>query len=391
MKTRGALKWGFVFLLGGTIGAFATLAAMLGEEAPPVTAGALAPIPLPTDPKARLPEPVELEATGDEDLARALEQALFERRWERVGAVARALRQRAAERSPAQAAAPASDPSEPSLLALRDELARQSFRRELERRDNAATRAAAPDLPLDEREQRLVDLFLAPAPGELERAVRRDAALLLARLGTEGGRAALLQALREPDRERADLAEEALARADDPAVAAALTELVRKDPDPRLRLRAARALGAAPEVVRGGRAAVALAAIALDDQDAEVRQAALRGLGEVELEACPPARAALGRVVGDPAEPLELRRAALGAVRHYESVARRLPAELAEQLERALPSAPSPLREALVETLGEAGRREAIPLLEAELQRSDGASAEVVDLALQRLRARWVD
>lgn len=343
MKSSSTLKWGAAFVLGGAVGAAASFLLLSATAEDDELASQVATIPArPPTRRTKLPldrrdadATVEIDVTTpDTELALALEQAVFDGQWNNVEAVAGVLRARSRT---SRVTAPAHEPGERSLLELDAALRQRAFEQDLAGRENEATRIAASARSTQDKIRALADLFRAPTTDPAQAAVRRDAALLLGRIEHTEARAILLQALGEPDRQRAELAEEALAQARHPAVTEALLERAEADADPGLRLRAVRALADAPAVVRGGPAAARLAEVALRDRDPGVRSEAFTSLGRADLAASPPARAALARVIADPTDDPRVRQAATAALRAYRTIARTLDPALVEAAQRALP------------------------------------------------------
>ena len=83
------------------------------------------------------------------------------------------------------------------------------------------------------------------------------------------------------------------------------------------------------------------------------------------------------------------RLAAIAAIRAHRKISRGLPQDLAISLERALEKTTGPLRLEVIAALGEAGRSEALPLLQGLLlAASDPAEAQALRQAIASLERR---
>lgn len=363
MRNAPAHTWVFTLVLGAVIGGFAALIAtsQTDEPPPPASPVVVAPVALPTAGAVTSALDPSLD---DAALARLLETASFDRDWGAVSGVADVLRARTGAR-PLGPAPDATERGPPSLVELDQEYRRQAFERELERRDNPATRLARdPALAPEVKEERLLVLLLAQPVRPTDEVVLADAAEHLARLGLEGGRRRLLDLLGDPLVPRADAAAEALARSGGPAGHAALAVLAKADPDPAVRARAASALGLSPGLLRGDIVPAALAAVATTDQDTAVRTHAIASLGRADLGASPVAREALAKLLADESADLRARLAAVAALRANARLARGLPADLVLALDKALDRADGPLLAAAATALGDVGGPELLPRLE---------------------------
>lgn len=369
MKHAPAHTWVFTLVLGAVIGGFAALIATSqpDDPAPPSPAPVvLAPVALPTSGSVTAALDPSLD---DAALARLLETASFDRDWGHVAGVADVLRARSGARPLGPAPGAAVERGPPSMVELDQEYRRQAFDRELERRDNPATRLARdPALAPEVKEERLLGLLLAQPVRPADEVVQADAAEHLARLGLEGGRRRLVDLLGDPLAARAEAAARALARSGGAAGHAALAEAARGDSDPAVRARAASALGLSPGLLRGDVVPAALAAVATSDQDTAVRTHAIASLGRADLGASPAARGAFTTLLADESADLRARLAAIAALRANARLARGLPADLVLALDKALDRADGPLLAAVAAALGDVGGPELLPRL-------DGAAA----------------
>lgn len=334
-------------------------------------------------------EAVELDPSlSDEDLAKELDTARFDGDWNRASAVAKVLRARTqTSGEPAKGLPPVERPvvtSRTSLVSLDREHQREVLLRDLAARDNRARREAEAEGTESEREQRLTQLFLLPPTQEDDRAVRRDAAFYLARLRTAGARDVLIQALSDPDAERAEVATSALGWSDDPAAVAALAERLSEDPSPEVRVLAAQGLIlAAPDPA----AAAALTKAVAPEQEERVRLRALSGLAHCDLAADPQARRAILDVLLSDTEVLSLRQTAIATLKAHHVLTRRLPVELQDALKRLLGSAQGPLLLDVIDLLGEVAT-DPVPLEDALLKSSDPAVRAALQAALTEVRNR---
>ncbi|MGE0707474.1 MAG: HEAT repeat domain-containing protein [Planctomycetota bacterium] len=391
MKPSAWIKGVFVFLAGGVVGGVVVMLSVgdlsggEGADASPETA----PVELKTE-QSRLPRGsdalVEAEA-DDEALAGHLEQARFDNDWFHVSGVARVLRDRkgrTATATPVTAGVePAVKPGEkPSLVALERALRQRSFLKDLETRENPATRAARDGTPRDQ-ERRLTELFLGPVVQPTDEVTRSDAAFLLA--GYEGGRELLLRTLGEPDEVRARLAAGALARVDSPEALRALGQRLANEPDPKLRLLVCQALGdlSAPAPL----AAAALARAARQDRDLTVRVHAALGLGRCELDRDEQLRRTLTDLLESDTEDAALRRACARAIREHRRIAQVAPEALLRSLTRVLERAQGELLREVALALGEAGR-DTTPLETALANARDPAAREALEAAIAAIKSR---
>ncbi|RME72739.1 MAG: hypothetical protein D6776_08220 [Planctomycetota bacterium] len=266
-----------------------------------------------------------LEAPEREDfvpLAVVLEEALYERDWSWIEALAAVVRERGAgwaqalanahadgqtEHAPPRAAA---DPAAASpLLAVR-RLERRLERQRLALRDNAATELSG---RTDAEAIARLGALLHAADPELQ----RDAAMLLARSGDERALERLLEAVRDPEPSVRRAVAHALAAYDWREGAQALRRVLETDPDRERRLEALEALAGYDAVVLGAPhpATEAIARALADPGDAELRAAACELLGRhADLERAARWREALlARLADDPVR--EVRLAAARALR----------------------------------------------------------------------------
>jgi HEAT repeat protein len=381
----------FAFLLGAVVGGFGSLVAVGPQDGSALETPSIPPTPIVKAEPAmapHVPNP-KLDANADNlKLAKSLDQARFSGDWARVTEVGHVLRGRS---GPGRTASPARLPpgGEASLILVSHEYRRRAFELELRGRENTATEIAAADLEVPEKAQRLRGLVLAPLLQPNDRAVRADAAFLLADMRLEAGRVALLRAVQDPDTELADLAAEALCRANDQLALEALQGILRSDLDPVLRRRLVSAFPLSSATVAGGGPAVALAASARSDRDVSVRTAALESLARVDLEACPDALEVMVAITEDDAEDIRVRRACVKTLREHRKVAKNLPGQLVVALERTLSKATGPLRLDVIAALGEVGRAESLAALEsARLGAKAPAEAQALQVALDALKTR---
>ena len=384
------LRQAFVFVIGAVIGVGATLViANLhdADDAPQTATGAAATAETPL----RTPDvPMEVDPYAtDVELAEVLTLAEFDRNWETVGEVAKALR----EREPSAEAVPGEDdpaaPAGPSSLAglehsYRDRIAEI----ELSSRDNPATRLVQSGRSAEQITQGLKELFLAPQLTEADRRVRRDAALLLARQADPLARRILLDALEQTD--LFQVAAFALARAGDPDANAILVAILRDDQDPARRALAARALTRTRSLAEGGLVASALAKTARGDVDLGVRTHAIAALAQADLTRSAAARQALVDMLGDPAQPLDVRRAVIATLDAQLALAHRLPASVVDGLETLASSEHGVLRREVIALLGEAGHARTVELFEGMLPTLGTEDRAAVQAALERLERRIV-
>ena len=388
--------WAFPFILGAVVGGFAGLIIGEGEpeaSSPPPSPAAPAPAPPPPS-----PEPSPLAADVDDaTLAQALDLARFDGNWKQVTAVARVLR----ERIPATAAGarPAGEgqlggllalDGQGSLLALDQEYRHLLAWLEVRERDNRATRLLQRETDPAELARRLTELFLLPPATPEDEVVLGDAARLLAWTHREEARRALLTALQDPLPLRAEQAAQALAASRDPEAEAALVAALREEREPELRARLARALGQG-DLRPGGPAVDALATAALSDRDPTVRAEALAGLVRADLARSTQARAALIEVTEREAEPEELRLGAVRAILGHYRLARSLPPEVIVSLEGLLERTIPPVRLAVIQALGEAGRAESLALVDnARLKAQTAEERAALEEAVLALRRRTI-
>ncbi len=390
-------SWVFALIFGGVVGAFAVIVSTeAGGEAPGAAEPPRPPaqVAVPSrDPRADvLPGAVKLDPTLDDAaLARELERAHFDRDWDRAAAVGAVLRERrrAGPDLVVEATAVAAGPS---LVRLDFEYRRATFERELQLRQNPATRLERQTGPGDDGdvERRLVALLQAPPMRVEDAQVRADAAHLLARLRSEGAREALRAALEGTDPALSELAALALARADDPAATAALVALLESDHDPALRARAADALAESSDLLEPSSAVpAALARVATSDRDPGVRTHALATLARADLAELPGGRAALAGLIASETEDEVLRQAAVAALRVQHALARGLTPDLLEALLGALDRTSGSLRLEVIAALGEAASSPALPRLEASaLAATDPLEAQALRDAVLSVRAR---
>jgi HEAT repeat protein len=396
-------NWFLVFLLGCVVGAIVSLLALTEPEFEAPAPLDDTPAVVSISPVSTLTRSIALSGpsgsmqlivldpdSDDEALADALELALFERDWGPVAATARVLKLRG-ERA-ARGGGLEEVLSAGSLLALDHEYRRRALLLELRNRDNAATRLLRGDEPAAEVERQLTDLFLAPIIQPSDQVVRRDAALLLARLGGEGSRELLLRAMREePDPRTSQVAAEALAQAGDPVASELLITTLRDDLDPALRARAAQALGHSRDLVAGGPVATAVARVALDDTDQGVRSHALAALARADLGSSVMARSALIQVATSETELPLLRQAAVAAVRAHHAISKATPPELSQTLEGLLRTHHAGLRLEVIGALEEIGDAETLELLRLELLTArNPAERGALAQAVQTLELRAV-
>jgi hypothetical protein len=392
MKASTWIKGTFVFLAGGVVGATVVLLMngdLLADAPPPPPA----PRVLPTESTARTFRGSNAHEVGpdadDESLAGHLEQARFDSDWQRVIAVSLTLRERKerqATATPVQAGVePAVPPGEkPSLVAINRTLRQRSFLKGLETRDNPARRAAREGTP-EEQARQLRQLFLAPITTPADAVTRADAAYYLAAQATDDTRGFLLRTLNEPDPVRARLSAEAMARVDNADMLRALGKRLARDPEPKVRLLIASALGkvAAPAPL----AAAALAQACVDEREQSVRILALQGLARCELQRDERLQQVIQRLLQNDTEELPLRRAAVGTLRAYRQVNQTIPAKLLQALERLLESSePELLRDAAA-ALGEAGR-DVTPLEAALATSREPATRAALEGAIQAIKTR---
>lgn len=390
-------SWVFSLILGGVVGAFAVIVSTdpaggdAGAESQPPHPPAQVAVPS-RDPHAAPDGAVTLDpGLDDEALAQELARAHFERDWARAAAVGTVLRERrrAGPDLVVEATAVAAGPS---LVRLDHEYRRATFERELQLRQNPATRLVRQTGPGDDGdvERRLVTLLQAPLVRLEDAQVRADAAHLLARLRTEGARAALVEALEGPDEATSVLAATALVRADDPAATDVLLGVLESDRDPTLRARVADALADAPALVESsGSLPAALARVASGDRDPGVRTHALATLARADLAAQPGSRAALAQVIGSETDDAVVRQAAVAALRAHHAIARALPADLLDALMGALDRTSGALRLEVIAALGEAAPATAVPRLEASaLAATDPREAQALRDAALAIRTR---
>ena len=387
LNQEALVKGSFSFLAGAVVGGFLSFTVLEGGNA-------TLDVPLKTPIKRASPrkapsEFVELDPSlSDEDLANHLDTARFDGDWNRATAVALALKARAQATTTDQTTAPARDrpvvTSRTSLVSLDREHQREVLLRDLAARDNRARREAEAEGTDAERERRLTQLFLLPPTQTDDRAVSRDAAFYLARLRTQGARDVLIHALSDPDPERAEVATSALGWSNDPAAVAALALRLSEDGDPKVRILAAQGLIlAAPDPA----AAAALGQAAARDREERVRLRALSGLAHCDLAADPQARRVLLDLLKTDTETLELRRAAIAALKAHYVLTRRLPVELQDALKRLLNAAQGDLLLDTIALLGEVATDPA-PLEDAQLKTSDPAVRAALAAALADLRNR---
>jgi len=383
----------FAFVLGAVVGGFAAMVAVTGsafdsEPTAPATTAEPAIDVKPTRVAPRAAVMIEPDK-DDEGLAMELDQAHFDRDWQRVRAVGRVLRGRPASSDGTIRAGSAGGDVRGSLLQMDYEYRRRVFLLELGGHDNRATRVMEETDSVQEQERRLTDLFMAPTVAEGDAIVVRDAAFLIGQLATEGGRQLLVRTLKDPEAARADLAAEALGRSGDPQAASALLSALEGDLDPKLRARAAHALAYTRDLAAGGQIAVKLADAAQQDQDVGVRSHALAALARADLRRCLPARNALSLLLEDENETPILRQASVAAMRSHRAIAKTLPEELVISLERVLPKATGPLKLEVTRALGEAGRAETVPILEnALLAASAPEEQEELRRAIEAVKKR---
>ena len=391
MKAQ-AVRQLFTFAVGGLVGVFTSIVVLSPWEAQPGAESAV------VTPRAARPAAEQLTelyldpAAPDGLLAQNLEQGQFDGDWGRVSAVARALRERGVQRQTAAAAQPDA-PDAAAMVLLDHQYRRRAFQLELASRDNLATRTAASNASLAERERRLLDLLDAPTVRPQDEVVRRDAALLLGRLGTERARAALLRALEDPQPARASLAAEALGRSDDTLAIASLLRILERDPDPTRRARAADALAWTRDLAEGGVAAEGLARTAREDRDVAVRTHAIAALVRADLAGNRALIDALTGLLADEGQPREVRGAVVATLRGHHTIAKSLPDLLVESLEQLVTAAEeAPLRIAAIDALGESSARpESITVLEGLQVTASGPDVQqAVAEALSALRARAI-
>jgi HEAT repeat protein len=338
-----------------------------------------------------------LRGASDAKLAETLDEAYFQRDWSRVRVASRLLRARPPARG-SKGAAGSGNPSLTgvsddweiplSLVGLEQELRRRAELQQLRLRDDAATRLI-PRASEEDAVAQLVDLFQAPrASGDA--ATQKSAARVLALGATDRGREVLLRALRDPD--LGPLASQALGQCEDPKTFPSLIELVARDPEPRVRVLAAEALGSTSLVARSDPpdAVVAIAKLARTDADDKVRAAAVDVLGRADLARSEPARTALVELVTAPSEPVAVRARAAQAIRRHHETARSTPRDVLEALERTLPYERNiEVQTQLGQVLGEIGGRTTVPALEGALRDATDAGARAaLDAALAKVKAR---
>lgn len=400
-------NWFLVFLLGCVVGVVVSLIALSepeltgaasalddeddgsGAQIAPVRSLSTRAIPL-RGPGGPFNLVVLDPDTDDAALADALELALFQHDWGPVAAAARVLKLRE-QQGDGEAGFDALLAAG-SLVALDHEYRRRALLLELRSHDNEATRLLDGDLPPAETERRLTDLFLRPILQPADAVVRRDAALLLARLGGEEGRELLMRALREdPDPETSRIAAQALAQAGDPAATEQLIATLRDDLDPALRARVAEALGANQDLAAGGPVASAMAQVALADLDVGVRSHALATLARADLENSALGRSALIQIASDETEARLLRVAAVAAIRAHHAISRSTPRPLVDLLEGLLQATDPELRLEVIQALEEVGDADTLDRLRLALlsARSQPERAALRD-AVQTLELRAV-
>jgi HEAT repeat protein len=213
-------------------------------------------------------------------LAIALEEAFFEQNWEKVLAVAAAIRARGAEWvAPPVAPAP-SAPEEKSLFDQDLEHWRKMYEAALAHRRNAATALAG---KTDERSIAELRRILETSGG----TERGDAAWLLARSGDERAQRELLEALRAPAHDLRVAAGTALAREGSLAGAREAASILASEPDAAIRETAVACLGQFDATRRGEPQHPATRAFLeafRKDGDARVRREGARLLGYADLE-----------------------------------------------------------------------------------------------------------
>ncbi|GIW71207.1 MAG: hypothetical protein KatS3mg102_0749 [Planctomycetota bacterium] len=227
---------------------------------------------------------------GLEPLAVALEEAAYERDWDRVELLAHLVRELGPDWVGAGGAAgaeataeppeagPASAP--PPLVVAARELERRQELRALANRRNAATALLGRTDP--EATARLSELFRRAADPQ----VRRDAARLLARAGETRGLQVLEEALHAPDEELRRAAAAAFAAEGYLSGAAAMAELLAHAGQEELRLSAVEGLAAYDAVLLGSPhpATEALLRALAADPSERVRAAVAAALGICDLE-----------------------------------------------------------------------------------------------------------
>ena len=169
---------------------------------------------------------------------------------------------------------------------------------------NATVRVLVTDILGDIADLRALP-GLVTALADRDRRVRMAAIVAIGKLGTESSDLLLLEALESGDSEVADIAARALVSAG-AAVSHRIMELMKREPNPDLRARAARILGQMKEPL-----ALGPLIDALKDNDEWVRASAAHALGgllnpaaSVPLIAClndahPPVRAAAADALGE--------------------------------------------------------------------------------------------
>lgn len=246
-------------------------------------------------------------------LAVALEEAIFEKDWMKVQAIAHAIRAHGA----AWVAPPTTPPplpgEEKTLYEEVRELRRRQADEQLARRRNAATVFAGRTDPVAVAQ--LVDVL----QHSRDAVERLDAAILIARAGNDAGLRALASALRAPDAAVRDAAARALAEEGYLAGASELASLLRADADLGLRRSAIHGFAHFEAVLRGEPqhpATQAFLETFRKDPAPEVRAAAAERLAEADLEN--------GRVLADALydalendDAPEVREAALGSLRAF--------------------------------------------------------------------------
>ncbi len=335
-----------------------------------------------------------LEGASDRALAEALDAAAFDRSWAGVNAVGESLRSRTAPKtdpltSLADAAIFGPKAKSVPLLALEVEIARRRLVLDLRSRDNAATKLLDHASEEDAVRQ-LVDLFTAEAKPAAYDRVREDAALVLAFGATDRGREVLARAMHEGPHERAEIAARALGESEDDRAFSLLGDLASEDRDPEVRRLAASGLGYTSAVAHGGEVVAALAKAARQDADAGVRLAALATLGKADLARSAAARSALSDELTAPSEPVDVRLAAIAALRAYFDRARSLPAELSHALLDTLGTEhDGPVRREIALSLADTAPASSLTDLEAALSGTQDPSVhDALEKAVAAVRAR---
>jgi len=232
------------------------------------------------DLEAQLAEP---QGKNLDALAVLLEEAIFDRSWEKVQVAADAVRAHGAEWVAPPVAPPPAPPEERSIFELEKELRRRHEERGFALRRNRATallRSRDPRAP-----ERLLEI-LRTSTDALERL---DAAWVLARSGDERSIEELTRMLSSTSTELRAAAGQALAREGYLAALRELTTVARRAPESEVRAHSLATL-ASFSIVQIGESPVATQALvsALREDDIEeVRAAAAAALGEMDIARVP--------------------------------------------------------------------------------------------------------